>query len=97
MQIKSGGLQVTFYRADFRFSPASLSGENLQPSPIDGYGTAIADKIRKDSLNISKDGKLNRPLDSFHWFRPKERRGIPGWNQLTKPPIKPSGKLLLNI
>ena len=52
----------------------------LQPSTIDGYRTAIADKVGINKLNISKDENLTRLLDSFHRDKPKERRGVPSWN-----------------
>ena len=67
----------------------------LQPSTIDGYRSAIADKLGNLPLNISKDENLTRLLDSFHRDRPKGRRGIPSWNlslvlhQLTKAPFEP--------
>ena len=67
----------------------------LQPSTIDGYRSAIADKLGSSTLNISKDENLTRLLDSFHRDRPKGRRGIPSWNlslvlhQLTKAPSEP--------
>ena len=69
--------------------------KNLQPSTIDGYRSAIADKLGNVTLNISKDDNLTRLLDSFHRDRPKGRRGIPSWNlslvlhQLTKAPFEP--------
>ena len=68
---------------------------NLQPSTIDGYRSAIADKLGNSTLNISKDENLTRLLDSFHRDRPKGRRGIPSWNlslvlhQLTKAHFEP--------
>ena len=67
----------------------------LQPSTIDGYRSAIADKLGNSTLNISKDENLTRVLDSFHRDRPKGRRGIPSLNlslvlhQLTKAPFEP--------
>ena len=67
----------------------------FQPSTIDGYRSAIADKLGNPSLNISKDENLTCLLDSFHRDRPKGRRGIPYWNlslvlhQLTKAPFEP--------
>ena len=67
----------------------------LQPSTIDGYRSAIADKLGNSSSNISKDENLTRLLDSFHRDRPKGRRGIPSWNlslvlhQLAKAPFEP--------
>ena len=69
--------------------------KNLQPSTIDGYRSAIADKLDNITLNVSKDESLTRLLDSFHRDRPKGRRGIPSWNlslvlhQLTKAPFEP--------
>ena len=67
----------------------------LQPSTIDGYRSAIADKLGNPSVNISKDENLTRLLDSFHRDRPKGRRGIPSWNlslvlhPLAKAPFEP--------
>ena len=67
----------------------------LQPSTIDGYRSAIADKLGNLMVNISKDDNLTRLLESFHRDRPKGRRGIPSWNlslvlhQLTKAPFEP--------
>ena len=71
--------------------------KNLQPSTIDGYRSAIADRLGNASLNVSKDENL----DSFHRDRPKGRQGIPSWNlslvlhQLTKPPFEPLKKASL--
>ena len=67
----------------------------LQPGTIDGYKSAIADKLGNSAINISKDENLTRLLDSFHRDRTKGRRGIPSWNlslvlhQLTKALFKP--------
>ena len=84
---------------DFRAPPVKsvadflmylFEDRKLQPSTIDGYRSAIADKLGNSTLNISKDENLTRLLDSFHRDRPKGRRGIPSWNlslvlhQLTK-------------
>ena len=75
--------------------------KNLQPSYIDGYRSAIADKLGNASLSVSKDENLTRFLDSFHRDRPKGRRGVPSWNlslvlhQLTKPPFEPLRKASL--
>ena len=66
----------------------------LQPSTIDGYSSAIADKLGNSSFNLSKDENLTLLLDSFHRDRAKGRRGIPSWNlylvlhQLTKAPFE---------
>ena len=75
--------------------------KHLQPSTIDGYRTARADKIGNDPVNISKDENLTRLLDSFHRDKPKGRRGIPSWNlslvvhQFTNPPFEPLRKASL--
>ena len=67
----------------------------LQPGTIDGYRSAIADRLGNNPVNISKDENITRLLDSFHRDRPKGRRGVPSWNlslvlhQLTKPPFEP--------
>ena len=60
----------------------------LQPGTIDGYRSAIADKLGNFPNNVSKDEKLTRLLDSFHRDRPKGRRSIPSWN-FSKTPIEP--------
>ena len=73
----------------------------LQPSTIDGYRSAIADKIGNFTVNISKNENLNRLLDSFQSDRPKGHRGVPAWNhslvlhQLTKAPFEPLRKASL--
>ena len=67
----------------------------LQPSTIDGYRSAIADKLANLPINISKDENLTCLLDSFHRDRSKRRGGILSWNlslvlhQLTKTPFEP--------
>ena len=91
-------------QVDFRSPPVKsvadflmylFEEKKLQPSTIDGYRSAIADKLGDTTLNISKDHNLTRLLESFHRDRPKGRRGIPSWNlslvlhQLTKPPFEP--------
>ena len=91
-------------KVDFRAPPLKSVADfllylfevrNLQPSTIDGYRSAIADKLGNVPANISKDDNLTRLLDSFHRDRPKGRRGIPSWNlslvlhQLTKAPFEP--------
>ena len=75
--------------------------KNLQPSTIDGYRSAISDKLGNASVNVGKDDNLTRLLDSFHRDRPKGRRGVPAWNlslvlhQLTKAPFEPLRKASL--
>ena len=91
-------------QVDFRAPPVKsiadyllylFQDRKLQPSTIDGYRSAIADKLGNSSVNVSKDENLTRLLDSFHRDRPKGRRGIPFWNlslvlpQLTKAPFEP--------
>ena len=68
--------------------------KKLQPGTIDGYRSAIADKLGNSTINVSKDENLTHLLDSFHRDRPKGRKGIPSWNlslvlhQLTKAPFE---------
>ena len=75
--------------------------KKLQPSTIEGYRSAIADKVGNFTVNISKNENLNRLLDSFHRDRPKGSRGVPSWNlslvlhQLTKAPFEPLRKVSL--
>ena len=91
-------------QVDFRSPPVKsvadflmylFEDKKLQPSTIDGYRSAIADKLGNTTVYISKDENLTRPLESFHRDRPKGRRGIPSWNlslvlhQLTKAPFEP--------
>ena len=38
----------------------------LQPSTIDGYRSAIADRLGNSPIKISKDENLARLLDNFH-------------------------------
>ena len=62
---------------------------------MDGYSSALADKLGNLPFNISKDKNLARLLDSSHRDRPKGRRGILSWNfslvmhQLNKAPFGP--------
>ena len=91
-------------QVDFRASPIKsvadflmylFQDRKLQPSTIDGYRSAIADKLGNSPFSISKDENLTRLLDSFHRDRPKGRMGIPSWNlslvlhKLTKAPFEP--------
>ena len=75
--------------------------KKLQPSTIDDYRSAIADKLGNSPINVSKDENLTHLLHSFHRNRPKGRRGIPSWNlslvlhQLTKAPFEPLKKASL--
>ena len=73
----------------------------LQPSTIDGYRTATADKVGNIKINISKDENLTRLLDGFYRDKPKGRRSVPSWNlslvlhQLTTAPFEPFQKASL--
>ena len=91
-------------QVDFRAPPMKaiadfllhlFQDKKLQPGTIDGYTSAIADKLGNSTINVCKDENLTRLLDSFHRDRPRGRRGIPSWNlslvlhQLTKAPFEP--------
>ena len=91
-------------KVDFRSPPVKsvadfllylFKDRKLQPSTIDGYRSAIADKLGNSYININKDENLTRFLDSFHRDRPKGWRGVPSWNlslvlhQLTKALFEP--------
>ena len=62
-------------QVDFRAPPVKsvahflmylFQDRKLQPSTIDGYRSAIADKLGNSPFNISKDENLTHLLDSFH-------------------------------
>ena len=87
---------------DFRTSPLKdiadfllylFQDRKLQPGTIDGYRSAIAEKLGHSPINVSKDKNLAHLLNSFHRDRPNGRRGILSWNlslvlhQLTKAPF----------
>ena len=91
-------------QVDFRSPPVKsvadflmylFEDKKLQPSTIDGYRSAISDKLGDTTVNISKNDNLTRLLESFHRDRPKGWRGVPSWNlslvlhQLTKAPFEP--------
>ena len=91
-------------QVDFRSPPVKsvadflmylFEDKKLQPSTIDGYRSAISDKLGDTTVNISRNDNLTRLLESFHRDRPKGRRGVPSWNlslvlhQLTKAPFEP--------
>ena len=85
------------HQVDFRSPPVKsvadflmylFQDRKLQPSTIDGYRSAIADKLGNSPINISKDENLTRLLYSFHRDRPKGQRGIPSWN----PGLTPADK-----
>ena len=67
------------HQVDFRAPPVKsvadflmylFQNRKLQPSTIDGYRSAIADKLGNSPINISKDENLTCLLDSFHRDRP---------------------------
>ena len=73
-------------QVDFRAPPVKSIADfllylfqvrKLQPSTIDDYRSAIADKQGNSTLNVSKDENLTRLLDSFHRDRPKRGRTSP--------------------
>ena len=76
-------------QVDFRAPPITSVADflmylfqdgKLQPSTIDGYRSAIADKLGILPINISQDANLTRLLDIFHRDKPKGQREIPSWN-----------------
>ena len=72
-----------------------FNDRKMQPSTIDDYRSAIADKLGYLLTNVIKDENLTHLLGSFHRDRSKGQRGIPSRNlslvlhQLTKAPFKP--------
>ena len=91
-------------QVDFRAPPLKAIADfllylfqdrKLQRGTIDGYRSAIADRLGNSPINVSKDENLTHLLDSFHRNRPKSWRGILSWNlslvvhQLTKAPFEP--------
>ena len=72
--------------------------KKLQPSTIDGYHTATADKVGNSSFKISKNENLTWLLDIFYRDRPKGCRSIPSWNlslvlyRLNQTPFEPLRK-----
>ena len=65
------------------------------PSTIEGYRTALADKLGSRGLNISNNTDIARLISSFHRDKPKCIRILPKWDltlvlhQLTKAPFEP--------
>ena len=73
-------------QVDFRAPPIKsfadflmylFEDRKLQPSTIDGYRSAIADKLGNSPINISMDENLTGLLDSFHRDRPKDHGESP--------------------
>ena len=81
-------------QVDFTEPPLKAIAD-FQPGTIDGYRSAIADKLGNFPINVSKDENLTHLLDSYHRDGPKGQRGIPSWNlslvlhQLTRAPFEP--------
>ena len=72
-------------QVDFRAKIADFllnlfQDRKLRPSTVDGYRSAIADKLENLPINSSKDENLTCLLVSFHRDRLKGRRGIHSWN-----------------
>ena len=82
-----------------------FQNRKLQPNTctIDGYRSAIADKLGSSLINVVKYENLTHLLDSFHIDGPKGWREIPSWNlslvlhQLTKAPFEPLKEALLKL
>ena len=62
----SGGLRGPPVKSVADFLMYLFQDRKLQPSTIDGYMSAIADRLGNSPINISKDENLTRLLDSFH-------------------------------
>ena len=68
---------------------------NRRPSTIEGYRTALADRLESTGLCISANLEVSRLIASFHRNNPKCARMIPKWNlslvlhQLTLAPFEP--------
>ena len=66
----SGGLQGSPVKSVADFLMYFFQDRKLQPSTIDGYRSAIHDKLGNSLINISTDKNLARLLDSFCRDRP---------------------------
>ena len=77
-----------------------FDGQNLKPTTIAGYRTAVADHLGPAGIEISHSFELNRLISSFRRDRPVKDRSIPSWDlslvflALTKPPLHHSRMLL---
>ena len=78
-----------FYKVAFGAPPVKsvadflmylFQDRKLQPSTIDGYRSAIADKLGNSPIKINKDKNLTHLLDSFHLDGDKGWMGILSWN-----------------
>ena len=83
------------HQVDFRAPPIKsvtdflmylFQDKKLQLSTIDGYRSAIADKLGSSHINVSKDENLTCLWDSFYRDRPQGQRGIP--SSLTGPSVQ---------
>ena len=74
--------QVNFRAKVADFLLNLFQPRKLQPSTVDGYRSAIADKLGNAPIYSSKDENLTCLLVSFHRDRHRGRRGIPSWNIL---------------
>ena len=70
----------------------------LKPSSIEGYRSALANKLSHiQDLDIGHNKELNKLFASFHRDRPKALRQLPDWdlgfvlNVLTQSPFEPLG------
>ena len=66
MYHSSGGLRAPTVKSVADFLMYLFQDRKLQPSTIDSYRSAIADRLGNSPINISKDENLTRLLYSFH-------------------------------
>ena len=66
MYHSSGGLRGPPVKSVADFLMYLFQDWKLQPNTIDGYRSAIADRLGNSPINISKDENITRLLDSFH-------------------------------
>ena len=97
MYPSSGGLWgAPFVKSVADFLMYLFQDRKLQPSTIDGYRSAIADRLGNSPINISKDENLTRFLDSSTEAGRESPPGTSPWflrqltrvilNQLKRPP-----------
>ena len=66
MYHSSGGFRAPPVKSVADFLRYLLQDRKLQPSPFDGYRSAIADSLENLPINVSKAENLTRRLDTFH-------------------------------
>ena len=66
MYHSSGGLWAPPVKSVADFLMYLFQDRKLQPSTIDGYRSAIADRLGNSPININKDENLTLLLDNFH-------------------------------